>query len=150
MPKGQRRPKRDDPERQDKILAAVRVGATYELAAAYAGMSYDTFCRLRDGNAIFAGQLREAEGAAAMSLLGEINRQGRPTRVPALDKDGRPILDAEGRPTLVTTSEGDWRALAWILERRHPQQYGKQVTELQGNIQAPLTIIIEERSDGPQ
>jgi hypothetical protein len=93
----------------DKLVQALRLGATYHLAAAYAGISASTFERWRRRAAQAApgtalAQLRErmqqAEGQAAMRWLTQIEQ---------------------------AASNGDWRAAAYKLEHRYPDQYGPRV-----------------------
>jgi hypothetical protein len=92
----------------DKLVQAVSVGATYEIAALFAGISYKTFerWRLAAENApensplgLLHTRIREAEGRAAVGWLAKIE---------------------------VAASEGDWRAAAFKLERRYPEQYGRE------------------------
>lgn len=98
------RPTQRTPENAKKIMDALRMGATYELACGYAGISKDTFDRWRDSDAAFAAQVKEAEGAAAVGWLAKIEK---------------------------AANEGTWQAAAWKLERRYPESYGRQVTSVQ-------------------
>lgn len=90
------------PETVAKIIQAIDLGATYELAAGYAGISTDTMTRWQDQRADFAEQLREAEGRASVKWLAKIEQ----------------------------AANIDWKAAAWKLERRHPNLYGKSVQDL--------------------
>ena len=45
-------------------------------------------------------------------------------------------------------ASGDWRAAAWILERRHPDDYGKR-TELTGKDGGPVKTEITGKDGGP-
>lgn len=123
------RPTKYSDERAAKILEAISIGATYELAAKYAGISRDTLTRWRQRYAAFATQLEEAEGRAAVGWLAKIEREA---------------------------SNGDWRAASWKLERRYPQDYGKTVQENQhtgkdgGPIEfAGLDVPLPQRPDEP-
>ncbi len=87
-----------EPARVAKIIDAINLGATYELAAGYAGISPDTLTAWKDRYPDFSDMLREAEGRAATKWLAKIER----------------------------AADIDWKAAAWKLERRHPTQYGKQ------------------------
>lgn len=91
----------------DKLEQAILIGATYELAAMYAGISEKTFKHWRDkaetapeGSPL--GQLRErlraAEGRAAIGWLAKIEK---------------------------AANEGNWQAASWKLERRYPETYGR-------------------------
>ena len=96
----------------DKLEQAVGLGATYELAAMFAGISSKTFERWRQAMPTAkAGsplaRLRErlalAEGRAAIRWLAKIEK---------------------------AAQEGDWRAAAYKLERRWPEIYGRTLTNV--------------------
>jgi transposase-like protein len=89
-------------ERASAILGGVREGLTYRLAAAVAGISPDTLTRWKDRYPDFAARLMAVEAEAAHDALKLIRRAG----------------------------HDDWRAAAWILEHRHPEDYGRQVAQL--------------------
>jgi len=111
------------PDRVAKIIQAIDMGATFELAAGYAGICPDTMTAWRDRYSDFSDQMREAEGRAAVKWLAKIE----------------------------AAANDDWRAAAWNLEKRHPQTYGKTVSEQQhtGKDGAPITVMIAQRPDGP-
>lgn len=90
------------PETVKRILDAIRLGATYELACGYAGVSMDSFARWRDQHADFAEAVKEAEGSGAVGWLARIEQAAK---------------------------DGTWQAAAWKLERRYPQEYGRTVQE---------------------
>lgn len=96
------RPTKYTPETAKKITDAIRLGATFGLACQYAGISEDTLARWRDRYAGFAEKLREAEGQGAIGWLAKIEK---------------------------SANDGDWRAAAWKLERRYPEQYGRTVQD---------------------
>lgn len=105
MPRG--RPALKVEDHIERLAEAILLGATYKLAAQYAGISYKTFegwcqraehaapgtplARLRE-------RLAEAEALAALGWLAKIER---------------------------AADEGDWRAAAWKLERRYPEAWGR-------------------------
>lgn len=100
------RPQAYTPEKAAKIIAAVRKGLPYKLAAAAGGVSYNTFIRWRNDGSNpdgpphfrqFLNQLRQAEAEAAGRLLALIEKSGKT----------------------------NWQAAAWILERRYPDLFGK-------------------------
>jgi hypothetical protein len=93
----------------DKLEQAILIGATYDLAAAYAGISQRTFDRWRaeaqtapEGTPLAAlrDRLRQAEGRAALTWLAQIEKAAR---------------------------EGNWQAAAWKLERRYPDVFARKV-----------------------
>lgn len=91
----------------DKIVNALLIGATYELAALYAGVSHDTLLRWR----------KKAEKAAPGTTLAQLRDR---------------MAEAEGRAAIgwlakieSQANQGDWKAAAWKLERRYPETYGR-------------------------
>jgi len=109
-------PTKRTPEARAKILEAIRLGSTYELAANYAGMSYQTFNEWVKDDLEFSDAVKEAEGEAALKWLKKIES---------------------------AANQGNWFAAAWKLERRYPNQYGKTVsqTELTGKDGGPIPVI---------
>lgn len=91
------RPTKYTPETANRILEGIRLGMTYRHAAMYAGIDEATLLRWRRRFADFAGQLQEAEGHAVAANMARIRK---------------------------AAMDGDWRASAWILERRFPEDYG--------------------------
>jgi len=108
-------PTKRTPENRAKILEAIRMGATYELAANYAGMSYQTFNEWTKDDIEFSDALKEAEGEAALKWLKKIE----------------------------SAAARNWFAAAWKLERRYPGQYGRTVTqtEVSGKDGGPIPVI---------
>jgi hypothetical protein len=103
----------------EKLEQAILLGATYELAAMYAGISNRTFATWREKAATakegtplaqLRDRLTQAEGRAAVGWLAHIEKAAR---------------------------EGDFRAAAWKLERRYPEFYGRR-------LQADLTLQIQK------
>lgn len=94
------RPTKYTPATVKKITEAIGKGATYELAAAYAGVSYDVFNRwMQDkSKSEFRDAVKLAEGKAALGWLAKID---------------------------AAAADGNWQAAAWKLERRHPRHYGR-------------------------
>ena len=91
-------------ERIERILEALRMGATYTLACNYAGVSYRRFREwMVDAEEVEGSQyaglpemVAEAEGIAAVGWLAKIEK---------------------------AATEGVWQAAAWKLERRYPRDY---------------------------
>jgi hypothetical protein len=89
-----------------RIVAAIRRGLPFKLAAAAGGVSYNTFVRWRNEGSNpnaprylreFCHQVRTAEAKAAQRFLS--------------------LIEA--------ASERNWQAAAWMLERRYPDLFGK-------------------------
>lgn len=106
------------PDAVAKITEAIRNGATYELAANYAGITYKTLNEWMNTKSEFCEAIKSAEGAGAMTWLTMIE-QATPT---------------------------DWHAAAWKLERRYPHMYGKTVQQHEQGEQ-PWRIVIETDTD---
>ena len=85
-----------------KLLEAIEAGSTLKDAAAYAGIGKSTLDRYRQQDEALAAAVEQAEGTAAVTYLRAIHR--------ALDR-------------------GDWKAAAWWLERRRPEEWGRPVVE---------------------
>ena len=138
------RPTKLTPDVQVRIVNAISVGATYALAAQYGGVCPDTFTNwMRKGEAGkqpyvgFFEAVKEAEGAAAVKWLAKIEQ---------------------------AASDGTWQAAAWKLERRYPDDYGRQrhehsgpgggpiqtedVTDVEARAVAILRAFEAARSDG--
>lgn len=104
------RPSKLTPDAQAKIVQAIQMGSTYELAAQYAGISYDSFNNwMNKGEKASSGEffeffnaVKEAEGRAVVGWLAKIEK---------------------------AASDGSWQAAAWKLERRYPATYGRTVTD---------------------
>ena len=107
----------------DKLEQALAIGATFELAARYAGISPRTFTRWRSqaeqakpGTALaeLRDRLTQAEARAAIGWLVHIEQAAR---------------------------AGDWRAAAFMLERRYPEAFGRRV---QADVRLQAHQIAEE------
>lgn len=99
MPRG--RKSKYEPERVERLLEAIRIGATYKHACDYAGISFETFSQWQKQHPEFFEQVKAAEGAGVISNLQVIK----------------------------TASAENWTAAAWLLERRHPEDYGRRVND---------------------
>jgi hypothetical protein len=102
------------PDVKDRLLEAIRLGATYELACQYAGISRQSLLRYRKDVA-FVTELEKAEGQAVVGWLAKIEK---------------------------AASDGEWTAAAWKLERRYPELYGRRVQEVRGDPDAPIRVTL--------
>jgi transposase len=100
------RPQCFTPAKAARIVRAIRRGLPYKLAAAAGGVSFNTFVRWRNEGSKpdgvphfrqFLNQVRRAEAEAAQRLFGLIEER----------------------------AKEHWQAAAWLLERRHPDLFGK-------------------------
>lgn len=110
------RPSKYTPDTVKRITDAIELGATYELACNYAGITFETFRQWREKKPEFAARVHEAEGKATVKWLAKIEQ---------------------------AATDGAWQAAAWKLERRYPHSYGRQVQELQhsGTVGIAVTEI---------
>lgn len=93
------RPSKYTPERVAQILEYLRVGNTRGTAGQASGISKETFCQWLNTYPDFADQVKEAEAEAVTLHVGNIAN---------------------------AAAKGTWQASAWILERRHYQDWGKK------------------------
>lgn len=115
MPRG--RPSKLTPERQKKLVDAIRAGNYYETACTYAGIEYQTF-----RNWMVAGE--QASRGKYFDFFEAITRAE---------------SEAEARAVALwqKAMPEDWRAAQMFLERRHPDRWGKQDklrTEVSGTV----------------
>lgn len=110
------RPTKYTEETAKKICDAIRIGATFKLACDYAGITEDTFANWRKRYSDFSEQVKQAEGQGAIGWLAKIEK---------------------------AANDGTWQAAAWKLERRYPNEYGRQVItqEHTGPAGGPLQFI---------
>lgn len=96
------RPSKLTPEITARFLDAIKLGAPYQLACNYAGITYQTMLNWRDRTEDvfleFFEAIKQAEGEAAIQWL----------------------------TTLDKHSEADARWAAWKLERRYPHEFGRR------------------------
>lgn len=111
------RPTKYSDEAVKRITDAIELGATYDLAASYGGVTFQTFLNWRRDKPAFDRAVTDAEGKAAVKWLAKIEQ---------------------------AATAGAWQAAAWKLERRYPNMYGKTVQEQQhtGKDGAPFEIVI--------
>jgi hypothetical protein len=103
-------PTKFTPETVHTLLSGIRAGLPYRLAAEAAGISETTFTEWQAGRlprgadralkASFPGQLTRARGESALRLSGLISR----------------------------AATDDWRAAAWLLERRFPKDFTRDAS----------------------
>jgi len=109
------RPTKYTPETANRVLEGIRLGMTYRHAAMYAGIDETTLHRWRRRYAHFASQLQEAEGHAAAANMARIRK---------------------------AAMDGDWRASAWLLERRWPEDYGTRQ-----RIEQTITVDVRKAAE---
>ena len=107
---------------QRRIVQAIQSGATYELAAQYAGITRTTlYYWLEKGKEqtkgiyrTFFNEFKKAEAVCCVGALAVIRKEAQ---------------------------AGTWQAAAWLLERRFPQQYARNQ---QPAVQLTIDVDAEE------
>ncbi len=121
------RPSKFNPELLDTICKGVRLGLSYERAAENAGVGRTILHRWMTAEA--AGDLRFR---GVTDALAKARAEGE-TRLLA---------------RVIKAGEEDWRAAAWILERRHPEQYARmERREVSGPDGGPLRVEVSSWVD---
>ena len=106
------RPSKLTAEITEKLRRAIQLGATYEHACNYAGVSYRAFRYwMEKGEGANRGKffqffqdIKGSEGKATIGWLAKIE---------------------------MAANDGTWQAAAWKLERRYPDEYGRQVRKVE-------------------
>lgn len=130
----------------EAVCDAIREGLSIEGACSHAGIARSTFhdwvSRGEDGEAEFsdfADQTARARAEVEERLLGSIEwAAGKRMRRRALGTGS----DFE----TFEEEERDWRAAAWLLERKFPEAYGnKQTLEHTGKDGGPIGVSVDAR-----
>lgn len=93
------RPTKRTPEARERILTAVRLGVSFEIAAKAAGVSEDLVREWRRTDSTF---YEDCEKARAQ-----------------FEVDGLALIQAQAM-------KGNWQAKAWAMERIIPERYGRR------------------------
>lgn len=117
------------PKQRGEVSGILAMGGTRATAAHYVGCSLPTLLRTEQADAAFARELRKAEGRAEVLQLKNI---------------------AE-----VARARKDWRASAWMLERRFPERYLRRRPDsarlkwLTDTLNLFIELIVAEIDDRP-
>ncbi len=123
------RPSKLTDETVEKLVEMIELGATYAHACNYAGVSYDSFNSWRN-------QGKNAKNGKYLKFLNIIKKaEGNATR-----KWLKVIEDA-------AEESRNWVAAAWLLERRYPDDFGKQIRQKveSRNINYDISELTEEQ-----
>jgi len=97
------KPSKLNKDRKERLLESIAAGNYLKVACAYAGISYSTYRNwMVQGEQTTKGQYRK--------FFEEVNEAIAEAEVVSVAR----IKKAENR---------DWRAAAWLLERRHPERW---------------------------
>lgn len=130
------RPSKLTADTQERIAQGISLGATYELAAQYGGVSYNTFnewmkrgkieAERREKNSVKEGTVKWDNEQPYLEFYETIKE----AEINAVIKWLAKIEKA--------ASGGTWSAAAWKLERRYPHDYGRSVKEVTGKDGEPI------------
>jgi len=101
------------PDVVNRITQAIALGSTYELAAAYGGITFETLRVWRKTKPAFSAAVKDAEGRAVVGWLAKIEK---------------------------AANDGAWQAAAWKLERRYTRDYGRTIQEHTGPDGGPIEV----------
>lgn len=90
--------KLDEPDMRTSILAAISGGSYRHVACAHARISYQAFVNYLERDPDFSEQVDQAEAKRAVAAVAQI----------------------------IVHGKDDWRALAWFLERKFPDEWGRR------------------------
>lgn len=111
-------------ERMAKIVAAIRIGLTINNAARAAGV---------DPGTIYYWKIQAEKGKEPYATVWQSYEQ-------AIAEGERALAGK-----IAKASDNDWRAAAWILERRHPENWGKQTdVSLNGSLNLAVGKMTDE------
>ena len=118
MPNGAR-PYALDEGKKREILAILTMGCSRRAAAKYVGCAPSTIVRTAQRDPVFAAQLERAESKAEIGYMKNIQK-------------------AAGH-------EQHWRAAAWALERKYPDQYAPRSPDAipRDEVVATLTQLVD-------
>lgn len=128
-------------DRVERICESLRLGASRAAAAEGAGVDrwvFYTWLRrgrqdqangLETSYAKLVKQVAAAESESEILAVAAVRAAGSGgiIRVPVLDELRRPVRDKDGEMLFEAVYEKpDWKALAWILERRFPAEWANK------------------------
>lgn len=131
------RPSLFTPERVEKILAALQLGAYRQTAAQYAGISDST---LQDWLLLSRTALADGEDGTRAMVNREEYEKDPEGVVPILEpvtrfaqlfgavEDAEASAEVRSLGQIQEAAQSAWQAAAWILERKHRDRWGRPTT----------------------
>ena len=118
------RPTKRSPAVEKHLLEVVKTGLPLKFASASVGISYDTLAEWRNRDPKFAEALEIARLASVEERWLKIQQAAEDTE----------------------KLRGDWKALAWCLERSHPESFARPEIQLgvaiQNNVNVNNTLVV--------
>lgn len=140
-PKAKGRPSKFTPEIRKALIDAITAGLTYTHACQIVGIDYVTFTNWRnkgeqldeedeEGFFDFFNALTRAETKASTAMMAHIRAAAQGDKKNGINPD--------------------WRAAAWWLERRYPDEYGKQKLDINhsGKVSLSWADMVKQASEG--
>lgn len=133
------RPPKLTEEMRTRFLEAISDGDTIRNSCAYAGFSTTAFYEwkqyIREGRRIgnraeladFLDSYRETEAKAKHEAVQDVRRAGQGKQL--LSRQTRTVTRTDGTVETTITETfvpAEWRASAWLLERRDPKEWGRR------------------------
>lgn len=120
-------PSKLTPERQAKVVEALKAGLYRKDAAAWAGVSYDSMRNwMNRGQAARSGRFRdfflavvETEEKTKMLLTLSVLTAARGT-------PSQTITRPDGTRVTTHGKKADWKAAAWMLSRKYPEEWAEK------------------------
>jgi transposase-like protein len=122
------RPTKLTPDLKERIVGAIRSGAYNETAAAFAGIAESTFYAWL-ANAQKDREANPEQGTDFTEFQEAVEKAQAEAELDKLLIIGKA---ARGQPTAegVPGTPGSWQAAAWMLERKHPDRYGRRIVQI--------------------
>lgn len=122
------RPTKLTADLQERIVGAIRSGAYNETAAAFAGIAESTFYAWL-ANAQKDREANPEQGTDFTEFQEAVEKAQAEAELDKLLIIGKA---ARGQPTAegVPGTPGSWQAAAWMLERKHPDRYGRRIVQI--------------------
>src|SRR5215472_2575367 len=95
-------PSKRTAELETQLLEAIEGGASFKLACELVSVSEAVFCLWRRQDPEFAARVDAASARGDMARIRKVEQHG----------------------------DQDWRAPAWLLERRRPLEFGRQAAQI--------------------
>ena len=131
------RPTMLTPDTQTRIVEALSAGNYFDAACAYAGVTdrtgYNWMERGRD-------ELERREGSNVKSGTKQWEKEDPFVQFFHAVTHAGAQVEVQIVAQIRVQGGDDWRALAWFMEHRYPQKWGKQVKELTGDADNPIII----------
>lgn len=141
-PQGAGRPTKLSNEIIDALCECIELGMTYRHSCDCATINYDTFCSWRNKAKTIRETIPPSKQTAEEKRLVSFSDSIKKAEAGGIQKNLKCIRkaadgDAENRP--------QWQAGAWLLERRHPDEFAKlekidQKTEHSGGVSIKLQM----------